>query len=232
MSRHTQRRYRDIDNKAHGSARTAETRWGKATNSAVNADSAYHEKKGVISIFCVHCGKQLQPGAAFCSGCGVKAENRPETLPDPPSNRPFQKKPLKGRIMDFVVILVASVLILMGIGSMALTVVGSTTTAQVTGYEQVLFVNNDDSTRNPSRYKLEYQFAVRGERYTGSVTRIFDGESHMRQTLPVRYLSFWPHVNAEDGETAGFVGPIMIGVGVVVFVFGVRKISRSRSKNR
>jgi len=134
--------------------------------------------------------------------------------------------------MDFVVISVATILILMGIGSMALTVVGSTTTAQVTGYEQVLFINNDDSTRNPSRYKLEYQFNVRGERYTGSVTRIFDGGSHMRQTLPVRYLSFWPHVNAEDGKTAGFAGPIMVGLGVVVLVFGVRKISRSRNKNR
>ena len=134
--------------------------------------------------------------------------------------------------MDFVVILVASVLILMGIGSMALTVVGSTTTAQVTGYEQVLFVNNDDSTRNPSRYKLEYQFAVGGERYTGSVTRRFEGGSHMRQTLPVRYLSFWPHVNAEDGETAGFAGSVMVGFGVVVFVFGIRRKSRSRNKSR
>jgi len=92
--------------------------------------------------------------------------------------------------MDFAVISVATILILMGIGSMALSVIGVTTTAQVTGYEQVLFINNDDATRNPSRYKLEYQFAVGGERYTGSVTRVFEGGSHMRQTLPVRYLSF------------------------------------------
>ncbi|NLT13198.1 MAG: zinc-ribbon domain-containing protein, partial [Clostridiales bacterium] len=129
----------------------------------------------MISIFCVHCGKQLQPGTAFCSGCGAKAEGRQETpRSELPPTRLSQQKPIKGRVMDFVVISVAIILILMGIGSMALTVVGSTTTAQVTGYEQVLFINNDDSTRNPSRYKLEYQFAVGGERYTGSVTRVFE----------------------------------------------------------
>ena len=139
---------------------------------------------------------------------------------------------MKGRIMNFVVIAIAMILILMGIGSMALSIVGSTTTAQVTGYEQVLFVNNDDASRNPSRYKLEYAFSIGGERYTGSVTRIFEGGTHMRQTLPVRYLPFWPHVNAEDGKTAGLAGPIMVGLGVVVFVIGVRKTSRSRNKNR
>lgn len=36
----------------------------------------------------------------------------------------------------------------------------------------------------------------------------------MRQSIPERYLPFWPHVNAEDGETAGFAGPVMIGGGV------------------
>jgi hypothetical protein len=184
-------------------------------------------------MFCIHCGKQLQAGAAFCSGCGAKTGDLSEApRSEPPLTHPSHQKPLKGRIMGFVVIAIAMILILMGIGSMALSIVGSTTTAQVTGYEQVLFVNNDDSTRNPSRYKLEYAFSVGGERYTGSVTRIFEGGSHMRQTLPVRYLPFWPHVNAEDGGTAGFRGPVMMGLGVVVLVFGIKRKSRTRNKNR
>ena len=120
----------------------------------------------------------------------------------------------------------------MGVGYMALSVVGRTTTAEVTGIEQVLLINNDDSTRNPSRYKLEYTFSVGGEQYTGSVTRVFEGGSHMRSTIEVRYLPFWPHVNTEDGGSAGFAGPVMVGVGVLVLVLGIREKSRLRNKRR
>ncbi len=127
---------------------------------------------------------------------------------------------------------VAIILVLLGIGSAALTVVGSTTTAEVTDYEQVMFDNNDDSSRNPNRYKLEYQFSVNGERFTGSVTRVFPGGSHMRQTLQVRYLPFWPQVNAEDGGMAGPAGLIMIGIGVVLLVLGVKNKFRRRNKRR
>ncbi len=187
-------------------------------------------------MFCRHCGAQLQAGAGFCSNCGAARRREDSVLPPAPavpaSSRPAPRKPLKDRIMDSMLIPVAIILLLMGIGSMALSVVGRATTAQVTGYEQVLFINNDDSTRNPSRYKLEYTFSAGGEQYTGSVTRVFPGGSHMRQTIPVRYLPFWPHVNAEDGKTAGFAGPVMAGVGVVVLVFGIKKKSRLRNKRR
>ena len=134
--------------------------------------------------------------------------------------------------MDLLMIPAAVILILLGIGQLALGVAGSPVTARVTGYEQVIFVNNDDSTRNPSRYKLEYEFSVNGERYTGSVTRVFPGGSHMRQTIPVRYLPFWPHVNAEDGETAGLAGPVMTGLGALLLVITVKRKSRFRNKSR
>jgi hypothetical protein len=126
--------------------------------------------------------------------------------------------------MVWLIIPVSVILMLLGIGHLA--------TAQVTDYEQVMFVNNDDSTRNPSRYKLEYEFSVSGQRYTGSVTRVFPSGSHMRQTIPVRYLPFWPHVNAEDGETAGLAGPIMTGLGVLLFVLEIKRKSRLRNKSR
>jgi hypothetical protein len=134
--------------------------------------------------------------------------------------------------MDLLMIPVAVILILIGFGHMALAVVGSTATAQVTGYEQKYIINKDESTRNPSRYKLEYQFSVNGERYSGSVTRVFPGGSHMRQTIPVRYLPFWPHVNAEDGETAGLAGPVMTGLGILLLVLEIKRKFRLRNKSR
>ena len=51
-------------------------------------------------------------------------------------------------------ITVVVILILLGFGQLAFPLVGSTTAAQVTGYEQQYIINNYESTRNPSRYKL------------------------------------------------------------------------------
>lgn len=184
-------------------------------------------------MFCKHCGTKLLTGADFCSNCGAKTKAGVAVpVAQTVSTRTVAQPLRKNKFMDLLMIPAAVILILFGIGQLALGVAGSTATAQVTGYEQVMFVNNDDSTRNPSRYKLDYQFSVNGERYTGSVTRVFPGGSHMRQTIPVRYLPFWPHVNAEDGGTAGLAGPVMMGAGVVVLVLGLRKKSRPRNKRR
>lgn len=191
-------------------------------------------------MFCPNCGNVLNENARFCVSCGA-TQRREDSVPPPAvpvSAQPAMvqltvpRKLLKDRIMDLLVIPVAIILILMGIGYMALGVVGSTVTAQVTGYEHKYIIHNDESTRNPSRYKLEYQFSVNGERYTGSVTRVFPGGSHIRRTIPVRYLPFWPHVNAEDGGTAGLAGPIMTGLGVLLLVVTVKRKFRPRNKRR
>ena len=191
-------------------------------------------------MFCRNCGTALSESARFCVSCGAAArqEGMPPSpavsapAPVPTASRAAVKKPLRDRIMSLLTLPVAVILILLGAGQLALSVVGSTTTAQVTGYEQKYFINNDESTRNSSRYKLEYQFSVNGERYTGSVTRVFPGGSHMRQTIPVRSLPFWPHVNAEDGETAGLAGPVMTGLGALLLVITVKRKSRFRNKSR
>ena len=183
-------------------------------------------------MFCPNCGNPINEHARFCAFCGAGREGSVAPPAVPASARPAPRKTLKDRIMENMLIPVAIILLLMGAGHMALSVVGRAATAQVTGYEQVLFINNDDSTRNPSRYRLEYTFSVGKEQYTGSVTRVFPGGSHMRSTIQVRYLPFWPHVNAEDGKTAGIAGPVMAGAGVVVLVFGVKKKSRLRNKSR
>ena len=186
-------------------------------------------------MFCSNCGNQINENARYCAFCGAKQRQEDSVLPPSPmpavpvSGRPAaQRTPFKGRVIGLLMIFVAVILILMGVGQLALSVMGSTAIAQVTGYEQQYIIHNDESTRNPSRYKLEYQFSVKGERYTGSVTRVFPGGSHMRQTISVRYLPFWPHINAEDDAGMSLAGPVMIGLGVLVLVLAVKKKSRLR----
>lgn len=187
-------------------------------------------------MFCVNCGAKLKDGDKFCVSCGVSLRPKDHEPPSTPtgsspvslpaqagSNNTVVHGRLRKKIMDKVMIPLAIILILLGIGNMALTVTGKTVTAQVTGYEQVMYLNNDESTRNPRRYQLDYQFAVKGKRYTGSVTRVFEGGSQTRNTIPVIYLPFWPHVNAEDSRGVNLAGPVMLGAGILLLVFEVRK---------
>lgn len=187
-------------------------------------------------MFCPNCGNPINEHARFCASCGAVqrwGDFVPPPAPTvPASARPAPRKTLKDRFMDNMLIPVAIILLLMGVGYMALSVVGRAATAQVTGIERVYIINTDESTRDPRRYKLDYEFSAGGERYTGSVTRVFEGGSHMRSTIEVRYLPFWPHVNTEDGGSAGFAGPVMVGVGVLVLVLGIREKSRLRNKRR
>ena len=123
--------------------------------------------------------------------------------------------------MKYLMLITATILILLGIGQIALTVVGRTATGYITNYEKQLLLNNDDSTRNPSRYKVDYQFAVDGKRFTGSVTKIYERgipakSDGTAQNISVRYLPIWPHVNAEDSNKESVAGPIMLIVGVLM----------------
>ena len=184
-------------------------------------------------MFCKRCGTELQAGGSFCSSCGAKtdaiwpdAKQAPRSSQSSPSSPSAARQSLKNKLMDWVLLAVSVLVILLGIGYLGLAVAGRTVTAQVTDYEQVLFINNDNSTRNPSRYKLEYSFAVNGQRYTGSVTRVFPNGSHMRQTISVRYLPFWPSVNAEEKDVDP-AGPVTLGAGVLLLAYTIRKKVRN-----
>lgn len=192
-------------------------------------------------MFCRNCGTQLPDDAKFCVSCGTALRQeafaptptrpapRPDPIPAPAANRNIiEKKSLSKKIMDFLLIPVGIILILLGLGHMALAVAGNTTTAQVTGSKQVMYVANDDSSRDPRRYQLDYQFSVKGERYTGSVTRIFEGGSQMRQALQVRYLPFWPHVNDEDNKGNPLGGLGMIGLGTLLLSVEIRQKKRRK----
>jgi len=183
-------------------------------------------------VYCGHCGAVLTDGAKYCAVCGAKTgAQTPAGQPGESASRPNARRKQKCKAVDWLLLCVAAVLIFLGVGHLALAVAGSSVTAQVTGCERVLYLNNDDSTRNASRYKLEYQFSVDGQTYTGSVTRVFTGGSQLRQTLPVRYLPVWPHINAEDTDISP-VGPVMLGTGVLLLVFGAGKRLGGRKKER
>lgn len=179
-------------------------------------------------MFCKGCGTKLPDGAKFCTACGTQSRRQSsskakEAQPVAPFHGSVNRSCKNGRTA--LLLTVSIILILLGLGHMALSAAGRTIPAQVTNYEQQYIINNDESTRNPSRYKLEYQFAVNGERYTGSVTRVFPGGSHMRQTILVRYLPFWPHMNAEDDAEMGLTGPVIMGLGVLMLALALRKKS-------
>jgi len=194
------------------------------------------EQKGMRALFCVHCGSVINEKARFCNNCGAALEQEAYTAA-PVSQPAAVQAPFKaassqrrsGGGMRWLILPAAILLLIMGIGYMGLTVAGKTTRANVTGYEQQIYVNNDDSTRDPRRYKVDYEFAVNGKRYTGSVTRIFEGGSHMGKTLPIRYLLIWPHINAEDGSGTVVAGPLMAGLGVFLCVVELKARARLRA---
>ena len=130
------------------------------------------------------------------------------------------------KVIRFLLIVVAIIVIFLGAAFSALVLAGKTATAQVTSYEQVIILNTDDSTRNPSRYKLMYQFAVDSKRYEGSYTGVFEKGSHMKKNLRVRYLPFSPHVNTMDKTETIFAGPVLIGVGILMLLGSRRQKTR------
>lgn len=174
--------------------------------------------------FCQNCGTSLTEQSLYCPVCGAK--NEKQTLVPQMAARPVKSQSggkARKKSADILLLIVAVLIFSLGAGTMALTVVGRATKAQVISYEQMLYLNNDDSTRNPGRYKLAYQFTVNDEQYTGAVTRVFAGGSHMRQTISIKYLPFWPHVNAEDSNTVALTGSVMIVAGILMALLAVKK---------
>lgn len=185
-------------------------------------------------MFCRNCGARLPEESRFCAACGAPIQTAAPAAPPaaaaptvPGAESKVRRHQKSIRLLSiFSGILVA----LLGLGYSALTLAGAAATARVTGYEQALFLNTDDSSRNSSRYKLSYEFSVDGERYTGSVTRTFANGGQMRQAIAVRYLPFWPHINAEDNDGTAFVGPVMVAAGILMVVFEVKRKPKMKRK--
>ncbi len=48
----------------------------------------------------------------------------------------------------------------------------------------------------------------------------------MRQTILVRYLPLWPHVNAEDSGGMNPAGRVMLGAGILLLVLEMKREPR------
>lgn len=78
-------------------------------------------------MFCANCGKQIEDGAAFCSGCGTSLNSQPQPnvqTPPPVYQPPIAQQPVqqqalgkpatkKGRTIG-IVLLVISIMSIMG----------------------------------------------------------------------------------------------------------------------
>ncbi len=181
-------------------------------------------------MFCANCGRPIYKNARYCPFCG--AENS-AALEEAPGQSPLAvtergriavgKGSIKEKIWRIFSLPLAVILILIGSGYLVLPLAGRRVEARVTACEQVLVLQDDPSSWDSRRYRLKYQFFVNGEGYTGSVIRIFKNGSQVRNTLPVRYLSFWPSVNAEEAVQLSVAGPIFLAAGVLLLVISRRK---------
>ena len=167
-------------------------------------------------MYCRNCGKQIKENQQFCSGCGNKIVCQNPSAISNNASTIVKKKVKKKRNWLFVI--VGIIIILLGTGQLALSLVGKTTNAQVTSYERKLFLNNDTSSRNSNRYTINYAFMVDGIKYDGTYTSIFEGSSYMKPTITIRYLTFWPHVNSEDSFKTSLGGPIMLLIGLLLVI--------------
>lgn len=164
--------------------------------------------------------------------CGLKIPvdfKNPETPGDSGkdcSNRssPPGSNPVPRRTTDLLLVLAGTLLVFFGAAHTALVVAGKPETANITFCRQVSIVGNRDSSRNSNRYELEYAFAVNGQQYTGSATKILPVGSHLQQTVTVLYLPFWPRFNAEK-TGVGLTGPAGLAVGLLIVAVGVRSIT-------
>ena len=137
----------------------------------------------------------------------------------------MRTKPLKRRLNDWLTIPIALLLILMGLSRVALLLVGRSAVAQVTGHKQEYIIHSDRSTADSRRYDVSYQFIADGKLYSGHARRLFDRGSHMKKTMRILYLPWWPHVNAED-RYIGLQGLIVLGLGGLTLASGLKGLRR------
>lgn len=177
-------------------------------------------------MYCKHCGTGLEDNARFCASCGAQ---RQSAVPGAPVNQTYQSScapvsaaaPPRRKKRSVIVILAAVLVILADFQFMSLSIVGKTATASVTSARQDR-QSYGESTPDPRRFRIDYTFFVDGESYSGSGAMIFKHGVRSGQTIRVRYLPYYPAINAPADNTKVLGGLLMSGLGVFVLVLGVR----------
>ena len=117
-------------------------------------------------------------------------------------------------------------LILYGIGSLVLGVVGEKDTAILTSIRRQGGERNE-SIQGRYTYSIGYTFTLPdGRQIDGSATSVRDAvyiKADGTSTIPVRYLKVLPVINAPEEDTRPSIGqPLLVGLGVFL-IYAVRK---------
>jgi len=178
-----------------------------------------------MAKFCTGCGNQLEAQDKFCTKCGKKTiSNTPENLSVYPlhhANR--QMQPVKHGKITFtkiIAIIAGFLIILLGVQSMTLNILGKDATATIISARQSSRTD-DSGVTDPRMFDITYEFSVQGTRYTGSSTQLFKYGLTQNQTITVRYLPQRPSINKAKADTKTTTGILFIGLGILVMFFGI-----------
>lgn len=188
-------------------------------------------------MYCKHCGKRLKDNARFCTFCGAERQGAaPSGLHGTPVNQqPYQissasvsdaTPPLRKK-RSAIAIVVAILVIFVGVQFMALSIVGKTMDAAVTDARQDR-KSYGQTMPNPNRYRIQYSFSVRGEQYGGNTSLIFKHGIREDQKIKVRYLPYYPAINAPADDTNILAGLFLTSLGSFLLVMGVQGKARMR----
>lgn len=190
----------------------------------------------VAGAFCTNCGAALKPGASFCGGCGtpVKAEpslsavvaSQPVAGRKPAAKRPprVSEKPRGSWLKRLGLVALGLLLFVFGLSQVLLLVAGETRSATVTGSVERTRDTNDRLERY---YQVSYRFtAPDGATHTGSYD-LPQGNKlppSAGTSMRIKYLSFFPSVNArDDGLSLSVTGLLLMAVGAVIVVVSFRR---------
>lgn len=175
-------------------------------------------------MFCNNCGKQNDERALFCKNCGFSIKSTGRENFDVSTSGSFK---LKKQRISFGVLILSLLLATFAFSQMGLLIVGSTTIADVYEYEQRIYIGGGDSTRDPTRYEVFYEFYVDGKRFTGSTMMNFPygitvTSEGMPENVTVRYISVMPHINSPDGEIDILPFTILLLLSGLLLFIGLR----------
>lgn len=182
-------------------------------------------------MYCRNCGAKLEDNTRFCTSCGVMRQQGvpPSEFYDTPEKHspqgdlatfPADEMPQRKK-RPVIAIVISILVILLGLQSMWLSIVGKTAAASVTN------VNQDQrsygqSMPDSNRYRIQYVFSVNDNQYSGSASMIFKNGVSSTQNIQVRYLPFYPAINSPADDTKIMGGLLLTGLGTLLLVLGIK----------
>ena len=128
----------------------------------------------------------------------------------------------KSKSHRFILIIVGILLVLLGIRTLALKIIGKTDTAVVTEVRRAVSQQDDKMDHN---YQISYSFTVDGKKYTGSYTKrkVYNTAKlpSVGALVPISYIPKAPMING--GSDTNPIGGILLGgLGILILLLGIK----------